>query len=100
MPKLPKPTWDQHAIKAEIRRRGQTLEGLAREAGVSGSFMRRAFRIPSTRTNRVIAMFLEIPVHVLWPDWFDDDGDLIPAKSRRKLSRRRLAMASHESRAA
>lgn len=100
MPKAPAPTWDQFAIKAEIRRRGKTLEALAKEAGVSGSFMRRAFRVPSTRTNNVIAQFLNVPTHVLWPDWFDLDGDLIPARYRRKLSRQRLAKASQESRAA
>lgn len=95
-----KPHWDQHAIKAEIYRRGYTIEALAREFGVSGSFLRRVFRNPSARANRLIAQFLKIPVHELWPNWFDADGDMIPAAYRRKLSRQQIDSASRESRAA
>ncbi len=95
-----KSKWDQFAIKAEIRRRGHTLESLAKDFGLSGSFLRRVFRNPSTRANGLIAQFLDVPVHELWPDWFDLDGEMKPAKYRRKLSRLRADSASRESRAA
>ena len=89
MLKLKKAVWDQYAIKAEIRRRGKTLTALAKDNGYSPSFLRASFIKPSTNVNRVIAQFVQVPLQELWPDWFDADGELIPARYRRKLSRQR-----------
>lgn len=98
--KLQKAKWDEWAIKAELRRRGYRFKVMAAESGFSASSLRAALTKPSTNVNRFIANTLGVPLHELWPDWFDADGELIPAKYRRKLSRQRLALASHESRAA
>ena len=92
--------WDKFSIKAEVQRRGQTLEGLGRQAGLSGSYMRRALRSPCRTANICIAQFLAVPLHELWPNWFYPDGGLIPAQHRKRLSSRRQPLASHESVAA
>ncbi len=92
-----KKAWDKFSIKAEIQRRGQTLEGLGRNAGFSGSYMRRALRSPCRSANICIAQFLMVPLHELWPNWFYTDGGLIPAQHRKRLTRQRQIMASHES---
>ncbi len=95
--KLRKPRLDEWGIRAELRRRGQTFRVMAEESGFSASSLRAALVKPSTRVNLHIAKVLNIPAHELWPDWFDDDGELIPAKYRRKLSRKRHLCASPES---
>lgn len=100
---MPKPhprsakLWDKYSIKAEIHRRGQTLEGLGRTVDISGSYMRRALRSPCRTANICIAQFLSVPLHELWPNWFYPDGGLIPAQHRKRLSRQRQSLASHES---
>lgn len=98
--KLQKAKWDEWAIKAELRRKGLRFKLMAGESGFSASTLRAALSKPSTNVNRFLAGKLGIPTHELWPDWFDADGELIPAKYRRKLSRLRSDSASHESRAA
>lgn len=98
--KLQKQKWDEWAIRAELRRRGFRFKDMAKESGFSASSLRGALSKPSTNVNRYIANILGVPTHELWPDWFDEDGELIPAKIRTKLSRLRSLSASHESRAA
>jgi|GEM_PF-2054803 len=98
--KLQKSKWDRWAIVAELRRRGHRFKDLAGESGFSASSLRAALVKPSTNVNRFIAELLKTPVHELWPDWFDEDGELIPARYRAKLSRQRRLAASQESRAA
>jgi lambda repressor-like predicted transcriptional regulator len=97
-PKPPK--FDEWAIRAELRRRGWTFSKLAKESGLDAKSFSAAFKKPSLKFNTYMAKVLGIPVHELWPYWFDADGDLIPAKYRRKLSRQRQTLASHESAAA
>lgn len=92
-----KPRMDEWAIRAELGRRGFTFNKMAVESGFSASSLRAALVKPSTKVNLFIASKLGIEAHELWPDWFDADGDLIPAKYRRKLSRARQQMASPES---
>lgn len=95
--KLQKAKWDEWAIRAELRRRGLRNKEMAAESGFSASSLRMALKRPLTKVNRYIASLLGVPTHELWPDWFDADGELIPAKYRRKLSRLRGDSASRES---
>ncbi len=88
--------WDEWAIRAELRRRGHTFRALAKESGFNASTISSALCKPSTRVNLFIANTLGITPHELWPDWFYEDGDLIPARHRQKLSRARQRMASPE----
>ncbi len=69
-------TWDKHQIKAEIGRKGQTLSGLGALYGLTASCMRTtlARKTPITAADQAISQFLKIPLHVLWPDRYDDKG--------------------------
>lgn len=98
--KLQRAKWDRWAIDAELRRKGHTAKSMAVESGLSTSTIRAALVKPSINANRLISRLLGVPLHELWPDWFDADGELFPAKLRRKLSRMRGDSASHESRVA
>lgn len=60
--------WDRHAIMAEVRRRGSNLRKLALEAGLSESACRKALAVPLPAGEAVIAGFLGVSVHELWPD--------------------------------
>ena len=60
--------WDRHAIAAEIKRRGSSLRRISREAGLSDSTCRGALYRPLPSGEKAISDFLDIPVHVLWPD--------------------------------
>ncbi len=85
MPKLPR--WDKHEIKAAIGRKGMTLTGLARSEGISTSACRASLIKPSPAGDQAISRFIDVPLHVLWPDRYDANGNrLIPIKPRKKKS--------------
>lgn len=85
---------DEWAIRAELKRRGKTFDGMAAESGLAASTLRSALKVPSSKANAFIALTLGQPLNELWPDWYDHDGDLIPIKIRKKLSRMRRESAS------
>jgi Ner family transcriptional regulator len=61
-------TWDRHAIKAEIGRRGLTLIGISQAAGLCPSACGIALvrRFPSAEA--AIAAALGIAPDILWPE--------------------------------
>lgn len=67
--------WDRYAIEAEIHRRGATLTGLALQAGIGSSSCRVALLRPVPKADRIIAEFLDVPLHELWPDRYDRAGN-------------------------
>lgn len=66
---IPKPSteWDRHSIKAEIHRRGMSLRGIARDAGLSDSACRLALMGLSRKGADAIATALDIPFDTLFP---------------------------------
>lgn len=62
-------------IKAQIRKRGQTLEGLARANLLSGQALRNALRVPVRAGELVIADFLGKPPQDIWPSRWDAEGN-------------------------
>ena len=60
--------WDKHAIKAEVHRRGATLVGIARAAGLELSACKVALHRRHVAGERAIAGFLGLPPAELWPD--------------------------------
>ena len=60
--------WDRHAIKAEVHRRGLTLIGIAREAGLEPSACGVALRRRNVLGERAIAAALGVEPSVLWPE--------------------------------
>ncbi len=62
------PSWDRHAIRAAVHRKGKTLTDLARDAGVFETACREALVRPTRTGERLIAAFLGVPVQELWPE--------------------------------
>ncbi|MGX7745888.1 helix-turn-helix domain-containing protein [Rhodopseudomonas parapalustris] len=90
---MPRQTWDRFSIKAEIQRRGETLTGLAIDAGLEDSACRVALVRRNFRGEEVIAKFLGIPVEELWPDRYKAPKRKTIAERRRLASQKRAAGA-------
>ncbi|MEC9247156.1 MAG: helix-turn-helix domain-containing protein [Pseudomonadota bacterium] len=63
----PPAEWDRHSIKAEIHRRGMSLSGIARDAGLAESACRLALMGLSRKGADAIAAALDIPFDTLFP---------------------------------
>jgi Ner family transcriptional regulator len=89
-------SWDKHAIKAEIHRRGATLTQIALDHGLGSCSCRVGLIQPMPAANRAIAAFLGVPLHELWPDWYDAAGNRPRAKRKSNSirSRRKSQVAS------
>lgn len=74
--------WHPEDIKAAIRKKGVNVSDLGKDHGLSGSAMRLALWQPVPRADKVIADFLEVPLHALWPDRYDAEGHKIYRKYR------------------
>src|SRR3954463_5423322 len=59
--------WDRHAINAELRRRGMTLTGIAKDAGLYSSACRQGIIGLSRPGAEAIAAALNIPFRTLFP---------------------------------
>ena len=91
--------WDRYSIKAEINRRGSSLVELAREYSITPNSLRvtLARQRPVVKADLVISDFLKVPLHVLWPDRYDDKGNRlvrvgtlkVPVGIRKRTRRRR-----------
>jgi Ner family transcriptional regulator len=79
---IKKQSWDRYAIQAEIHRRGATLTGLALQAGIGSSSCRVTLSRPVPKADRVIAEFLGIPLHELWPCRYDAAGNRLRVKRK------------------
>jgi len=62
--------WDRYAIKAEVWRRGMTLTGIARDAGLPENACRKALHGFDRRGADAIAAALGIPFDTLFPTGF------------------------------
>ena len=59
--------WDRHSVLAEVKRRGQTLRGIAKSAGLYDAACRQGVAGGSYAGAKAIANFLGIPVRTLFP---------------------------------
>lgn len=82
---------DRPGIKAEIERSGSSLTAIARAAKISPSSCRVALIYPVPAANRAIAEHLKKTVHDIWPDWFDEHGQVLPRVSSRIRNARRTS---------
>lgn len=72
------PSWDRHAIIAEIRRRGTTIDALGAAHGYARGTLNNVFVQRWPRGQAIVAHFLERTRHELWPDLYAAD-DVMPA---------------------
>lgn len=68
---------DRHAIKAEIYRRGETLVSLAIKNNLKENDVRIALAKRFPKADIVIADFLNLRLHELWPNRYDHNDDSI-----------------------
>ncbi|WP_206429560.1 helix-turn-helix domain-containing protein [Burkholderia gladioli] len=73
-------------IKALIEKKGQTMSGVARAAGIPESNVRNALTRPVLSGEMAISAFVELPAHELWPDRWTPDGHRIRPRYRMKYS--------------
>ena len=68
-------------VKAAVRKKVGSLASLARQHGVSDSVVRAALIRPQPTGNKIIAECLNVPLHKIWPEWYNTDGKRLPPKS-------------------
>lgn len=66
--------WHPEDVKAGIRKKGQTLTSLSVLNGFSPSYLRNALRRPLFDGEQIIAKFLGVAPHVIWPDRYNRNG--------------------------
>ncbi|WP_369294287.1 helix-turn-helix domain-containing protein [Klebsiella pneumoniae] len=67
--------WHPERIKMAIRVRGKTLTKLATDNNLVESACRVSLVRPHSEADRVISRFLAVPLHILWPSRYDEDGN-------------------------
>lgn len=67
--------WHPERIKMAIRVRGITLTKLATDNNLVESAVRVSLLRPHSEADKVIARFLSVPLHELWPSRYDEDGN-------------------------
>lgn len=75
--------WDAPGILAEVKRKGETLTSLARNAGLNDSACRTSLTRPFPAADKVISDFLGVPLHKLWPERYEKDGERIDKRTIR-----------------
>lgn len=71
--------WNRFDIIAAVRKKGGTLASIARGVGLSPKSVGWALVRPHARANTAVSEFIGVPLHVLWPQWFDAHGAPIRA---------------------
>ena len=75
--------------------RGQTLVGLARKNHLSESYLRNALARPLYRGEQIIAAFLQLRPHEIWPDRYDEsDTPIYQLRRERQLAQFRARRAA------
>jgi Ner family transcriptional regulator len=80
----PQGGWSRHDIVAAIRNHGSTLVMLDENNGLAIGSCSRALTVPYPRVDAIIAKFIETPLHELWPDRYDRDGNRVGLLPRRQ----------------
>lgn len=86
-PATPKPNVtnvDRYEVMGMVKSRGHSLADLAEQNGLHPSTVQTAIYRLQPSGNRVIATFLGVSVHDLWPEWFDAAGNVIADSTKRK----------------
>lgn len=95
MPKNPTLRWEW--IKFQLRAKGLSLAGLARELGVSRNALNNVKRTPYPRMERAIAHRLDLAPGSLWPERWNPDGS--PKRLRPRQAETRSVNAAQSSEA-
>ena len=85
------PGWHRADIIAAVHKKGTSLAALARKNRLGDSTLRAALINPRTPSNKIIADFLGLSLHALWPVWFDAADRLIPQTRKPATARDRAS---------
>lgn len=85
----PQKVWHREDIKAEIRKKGATLRSISTDAKLCKEAASHALTKPFPAAQLAVANFLGEDLHTLWPNWYDERGQRINARSTRKASPKR-----------
>lgn len=66
--------WHKEDIKAAIRKRGLTMTDLSVQYGLNPNSVRNCLGRPLISGERVVADFLGVPLHELWPERWTQNG--------------------------
>lgn len=66
--------WHPAQIRAAVVMAGKTLTGLALENDLDESACRAALIRPLPKAEKAISRLLDVPLHVLWPERWDEEG--------------------------
>jgi Ner family transcriptional regulator len=83
---------DRHPedIKAAIRKKGATLASLGKKRGIDRRIMSIALTLPHRAAEEIIAEFLQVPAHEIWPSRYHPTGERLrpqPAINRQPAAR-------------
>lgn len=73
--------WHNADIVAAVRKAGSNLRQLSLANGFKASTFRSALHRCHPRANRLIADFIGVRVHEIWPQWFMANGERKPVVS-------------------
>lgn len=73
--------WHPQDIIAAVRKRGTSLQRLGLEHGFERTTFNKALHHRFPRSHAIIAEFLGVPRHELWPHWYDPPADEPPPPS-------------------
>lgn len=68
--------WHPQKIVFEVRLKGSSLQRLGLEHGFSRVTFNRATKERFPRAHAVIAEFLGVPRQTIWPQFYDDAGEV------------------------
>jgi lambda repressor-like predicted transcriptional regulator len=74
--------WDRHAIKAEVHRRGLTLTGIARDAGLYDCACSQGINGGSLAGAQALAKAIGVPVEELFPDRYVSSRSTHPNRNQ------------------
>ncbi len=74
--KPPKTGWHKQDIMASVRKKGTTLMRLSLEHGLHKNTLNVACNLRFPRAHAIIADFLGVPRHEIWPQFYHADGSL------------------------
>lgn len=91
----PPADWDRHSIKAEVERRGMSLSGIARDAGLNPNACSLALMGLNRKGANAVAAALGIPFDTLFPA-----GMFSRSRSSHAKPSKKVKSESHEKRGA